>query len=89
MRDGRIFAAYSCYYDCHMPQAICSKWAHENGRWRYLPNGTCQFDRIIMPAVISRISEGTDQTYKMIRDQIQRDRVKIGDWDIEGITVGE
>jgi hypothetical protein len=89
MRDRRIFVAYSYYYNCHVPQAICSKWAHKNSRWRYLLNGTCQFNRIIMPAVISRISEGTDQTCKMIRDQIQRDGVKIRDWDIEGITVRE
>jgi RecQ family ATP-dependent DNA helicase len=89
MRDGRIFAAYSCCYDCHVPQAICSKWAHENGRWRYLPNGICQFDQIIMPAVISGINEGKDQTCNMIRDQIQRDGVKFGDWDKEGITVEE
>jgi hypothetical protein len=89
MRDGRIFAAFSCCYDCHVPQAICSKWTRENGRWRYMPNGTCQFDRIIMPVVISRINEGTDQTCNMIRDQIQRDGVEIGDWDKEGITVEE
>ena len=89
MRDRRIFAPYSCCYDCHVPQAICSKWAHENGRWRCLPNGTCQFDQIIMPAVISGINEGTDQTCEMIREQIQRDGVNIGDWDREGITVGE
>jgi hypothetical protein len=86
MKDGRIFAAYSCCYDCHVPQAICSKWAHNNGRWRFLPNGTCQFDQIIMPVVISGINEGTDQTCNMIRDQIQRDGVNIGDWDKEGIT---
>jgi hypothetical protein len=89
MKNGRIFAAYSCCYDCHVPQAICSKWADENGRWRFLPNGICQFDGIIMPVVISRINEGTDQTCKMIRDQIQRDRVNIRDWDKEGITVEE
>ena len=89
MKDGRIFAAYSCCYNCHVPQAICSKWAHENGRWTFLPNGTCQFDEIIMPVVISGINEGTDQTCNMIRDQIQRDGVKIGDWDKEGITVEE
>jgi len=44
MRDGRIFAGFSCCYDCHVPQAICSKWAEENGRWRCLPDGACQFD---------------------------------------------
>jgi len=62
MRDGRIFAGFSCCYDCHVPQAICSKWAEENGRWRCLPDGACQFDQIIMPVVISGINEGIDET---------------------------
>jgi hypothetical protein len=68
MRDGQIFAAFSCCYNCYVLQAICSKWAHENGRWRFLPNGTCQFDQIIMPVVISGINEGTDQTCNIIWD---------------------
>ena len=89
MRDGRIFAGFSCCYDCHVPQAICSKWAEENGRWRCLPDGACQFDQIIMPVVISGINEGTDEACHMIQDQIQRDGVRIGDWDVEGITVEE
>ena len=42
-----------------------------------------------MPVVISRINEGTDETCHMIRDQIQRDGVRIRDWDVEGITVEE
>ena len=42
-----------------------------------------------MLVVISRINKGTDQMCNMIRDQIQRDSVNIGDRDKEGITVEE
>jgi hypothetical protein len=67
MRDNRMFAAFSCCYDCHVLQAICAKWVAENGKWRSLPQGKCQFEGIIMPVVISGINEGTDQTCNMIR----------------------
>jgi hypothetical protein len=32
MRDKKIFAVYSCYYNCYVPQAICSKWVLENSK---------------------------------------------------------
>jgi RecQ family ATP-dependent DNA helicase len=89
MRDDRMFAPFSCCYDCHAPQAICAKWVAENGKWKNLPQGKCQFEGIIMPVVISGINEGTDQTCNMIRDQIQRDGVEIGEWNGEGISVEE
>jgi hypothetical protein len=81
MRDDRIFAAYSCCYDCHVPQAICTKWAAENGKWKSLPQGKCQFEEIIMPLVISGIAEGTDQTYHMIKDRMEASGIKFGDWE--------
>lgn len=34
-----------------------------------------------MLLVISRINEGTDKTYNMIKDQIEGDGVKLGDWE--------
>jgi hypothetical protein len=40
-----------------------------------------------MPIVISGINEGTNRTCNMIRDQIQRDKVKIGEWNGEGISI--
>ena len=52
-------------------------------------NRTCQFDQIIMLVVISRINKGTNQTCNMIRDQIQRDGVEIGEWNEKGISVEE
>jgi hypothetical protein len=81
MRDDRIFAAYSCCYDCHVPQAICSRWVAENGKWRSLAQGKCQFEGIIMPLVISGIAEGTDQIYHMIKDRMEGDGIKFGDWE--------
>jgi hypothetical protein len=89
IRDNRMFAAFSCCYDCHVLQAICAKWVAENGKWRSLPQGKCQFEGIIMPVVISGINEGTDQTCNMIWDQIQREGVEIGEWNGEGISVEE
>jgi hypothetical protein len=81
MRDEKIFAAYSCCYNCHVPQAICSKWVPENGKWRSLAQGKCQFEGIIMPLVISGIAEGTDQIYDMIREQMEGSGIKFGEWE--------
>jgi RecQ family ATP-dependent DNA helicase len=80
MRDDRMFAAFSCCYDCHVPQSICAKWvAAENGKWGRLAQGKCQFEGIVMPLVISAIGEGTDQIYNMIMDQIEGSGVSIRD----------
>src|SRR5271165_3327501 len=80
MRDGRLFAAYSCCYDCHALQALCSKWvAVAGGRWKSLPQGKCQFLGIIMPVVISGIVCGTEQTYRAIASRIEADGVRMED----------
>jgi hypothetical protein len=60
MRDDRMFAPFSCCYDCHTLQAICAKWVVENGKWKNLLQGKCQFKGIIMLVVISGINEGID-----------------------------
>jgi hypothetical protein len=59
IRDDRIFAVHSCCYNCHAPQAIYARWVPENGKWRSLAQGKCQFEGIIMLLVISGIAEGT------------------------------
>jgi len=42
MGEDKIFAAYSCCYDCHAPQSICTKWAvAKNGKWERLGQGKC------------------------------------------------
>lgn len=80
MREGKIFAAYSCCYDCHAPQSICTKWvAAENGKWERLGQGKCQFEGIIMPLVISGIVEGTDETYNMIKDKMEQSGIQLED----------
>ena len=81
MREDRIFAAYSCCYDCHVPQAICAKWVPENGKWKSLVNRKCQFEGVIMPVVISGIAEGPDQMYNMIKDRMEEGGIKFGDWE--------
>ena len=79
MRDDRMFAAFSCCYDCHVLQSICAKWVAENGRWRSLPNRKCQFEGIIMPLVVSAMGEGSDEIYQMIKEQIERGGTNIED----------
>ena len=81
MREGRIFAPYACCYDCHAPQAICSKWVEENGKWKKLAQGKCQYEGIIMPLVISGIAEGTDETYNMIKERMESSGVQVGNWE--------
>jgi hypothetical protein len=43
MKENHWFALYSCCYDCHVPQAICQKWAQkkEQGRWEWLKGVDC------------------------------------------------
>jgi hypothetical protein len=78
MREKRMFAAYSCCYDCHVPQDICEKWvADGNGKWRRLGSGKCQFEGIIMPLVISWIMKDTDESNDMIRNWLEGSGIEL------------
>ena len=81
MKENHWFALYSCCYDCHVPQAICQKWAQkkEQGRWDWLKGVDCQFKGIIMPMVITAIWEGEDWMVEMIMNWIKESRVEVGD----------
>ena len=72
IRDKRMFAPFSCCYNCHVPQSICAKWvAAENGKWERVAQGKCQFEGIIMLLVISAITKGTEQMYNMIKWRVE------------------
>jgi hypothetical protein len=68
MQKGRWFGAFSCCFNCHVPQAICQKWVQkkEQGRWERLNGVSCQFEGIIMPTVIIAMLESKDWIVEMI-----------------------
>ena len=72
MKKDRLFAPYSCCFDCHVPQAICQKWMLENDRWKYVQTNRCQFEDIIMPVVITAVIEGCcpDRIYQMMKNSL-------------------
>src|SRR6187402_3553284 len=51
------FERFSCCFYCHVPQAICQRWepGDENIRWQEVPRQRCQFEGVVMPAIISAL----------------------------------
>ena len=82
MSKKQLFALYSCCFICHAPQGICQMWVAENRGWKRDTTKRCQFDNIIMPAIIASILEGCcmDSIYRMMKNWIEEGDVRLGDW---------
>jgi superfamily II DNA helicase RecQ len=82
-RAGR-FAAFSCCFTCHVPQAICAGWERqegERGRWK-ASGRRCQFGDIVMPVVactLGRRDGSGDQAIEAVEGWARADGVEPGD----------
>lgn len=85
MQEKRRFAAFSCCYDCGVPQAICQKWKQkdEQGWFKKVEGVRCQYRDVLIP-VVTVIWQAWDSHYTdIIWEWIEG--AKVGRDDLEGI----
>jgi hypothetical protein len=54
---------------CGVPQAICQKWKQKEdvGWWEEVPGGRCQYEGVIIPAIVAILVRGEDGDERVFR----------------------
>jgi hypothetical protein len=79
------FEKFSCYFYCHMPQAICQRWepGEENIRWQEVTGQNCQFEGVVMPAIISALHVEKQWVVGVMREMAQEEGFNI---QVDGVV---
>ena len=58
----RLFEKLGCCTWCGVPQAICEKWKQKEdmGWWEEIKGGRCQYEGVLVPAIITMLIGGED-----------------------------
>ena len=79
------FERFSCCFYCHVPQAICQRWepGEENIRWQEVAGQKCQFEGVVMPAIISALHVEKQWVVGVMREMAQEEGFNI---QVDGVV---
>jgi hypothetical protein len=69
IKQKRLFGRFGCCMWCGVPQAICQKWKQKEdvGWWEEVPGGRCQYEGVIIPAIVAILVRGEDGDERVFR----------------------
>jgi superfamily II DNA helicase RecQ len=69
IKQKRLFGKFGCCMWCGVPQAICQKWKQKEdvGWWEEVPGGRCQYEGVIIPAIVAVLVRGEDGDERVFR----------------------
>lgn len=61
---------------CGVPRAICQRWqVQAGGGWEEVPGQQCQYQGMLIPAVVTMLMDGCNEGWEVMRSWMDRDGV--------------